>query len=244
VNKATLKFVSVNSVFVDTAYQRPLNQKRIERLRKAFTRGASKAISLSRRKDGSLYVYDGQHTLALHKAMGEAEIPACIVDGTQALEAKWFLLMNGAGVSKASQREAFGAGLVAGDDVSLDVKALLDMHGVTVASGGASKGRTSAIGSLKIWYKADGKRLARVMLLIDRCWAQEDAAWTQIVMRGVWDLASTPEALDELEVGIKKHKVTPRRVLDTASGMQLATGVPGGGSGYAKNALMVLARIK
>lgn len=237
-----LKFVDINAIFVDPAYQRPLDEKRIERLRKAYTRGAAKAISLSRRACGSLYVYDGQHTLALCKAIGEKQIPAVIVPGNQAMEAKWFLLMNGAGVSKATAREAFMAGVVAKDDVALGVYALLKLHGVKVAKGGASQGTTSAIGSLKIWYRQDAARLIRVMELIDRCWKGEEAAWTQIVLRGVWDLAAQP--FGELEAGIKKHKVTPRRVLDTAAGMQSATGTQGGGSGYAKNALLMLARIQ
>lgn len=243
-NQTSLKFIHPDTVLVDPSYQRQLDEKRIERLRKAFTRGAAKAISVSMRENGQLYVYDGQHTLALCKAMGEKKIPAVIVHGNQSMEAKWFLLMNGAGVSKATSREAFMAGVVAQDDVALGVYELLKLHGVSVAKGGASKGTTSAIGSLKTWYKNDSDRLKRAMELIDRCWKHEDAAWTQIVMRGVWDVAGSTEVLDDLEAGIKKHKVTPRRVLDTAAGMQLATGTPGGGSGYAKNALLMLARIQ
>lgn len=241
---AKLRFVDPNQVIVDHTYQRQLDIKRIDRLRKAFTRGAAKAISLSMRDDGKLYVYDGQHTLELYKSMGEKAIPAVIVSGNQSLEAKWFLLMNGAGVSKATAREAFMAGVVAKDESTLGVYALLKLHGVNLSKGGSAKNTTSAIGSLKIWYKKDPARLIRVMEFIDKCWKNEEAAWTQIVIRGVWDLAILPEFLDELVVAIKKHKVTPRRILDTASGMQLATGVPGGGSGYAKNAILALSKIQ
>lgn len=238
-----IALLPVDSVRVDETYQRELDEKRVERLRKAYQRGACKAISVSRRADGSLYVYDGQHTLALCRALGVRTVPAVIVDGDRQKEARWFLLMNGSGVSKATARESHKAALEAGDPVAVGVQELLRMHGLVLAKGGARKGTTSASGTLRTWAKADIGRLMRAMGMISRLWADEDHAWTQIVLRAAWDVADDADLLARVEAGLAKRKVTPRRLLDTAAGMQSATGLPGGGSGYAKRAILQLAKV-
>ena len=240
---AKVGLLNVDDVLIDESYQRKLDSKRVERLRRAYQRGACKAISVSRRSDGSLYVYDGQHTLALCRALGIKDVPAVVVNGTRQQEARWFLLMNGSGVSKATARESHKAAIEAGDPASTAVQELLRMYGVAVSSGGARKGETSAIGTLKTWAKSDVPRLSRAMGMISRIWANEDHAWTQIVLRAAWDVSSDADFLLKVEAGLKKRKVTPRRLLDTAAGMQASTGVPGGGSGYAKRAILQLAKV-
>jgi hypothetical protein len=215
--------------------------KRIDRLKRAYNRGACKAISLSRRIDGTLWVYDGQHTLALAISSGERVVPAVIVNGDQQKEARWFLLMNGAGVSKATVRERHSASLTAGDDVAKGVDEMLGQFGV-VPSKNLTAGCTTAIGSITGWYKSDQARLRRVFDFIKGLWATEEGAWSQVVMRGVWDIALDPKELEQVYLGARKHKVTPRRVLDSAAAMQGATGVPGGGSGVSAIALRKLSR--
>lgn len=241
-SRTELKFVSVNTINIDHSYQRTLDVKRIDRLKRAYNRGACKAVSLSRRDDGSLWVYDGQHTLALAIASGEDAVPAVIVSGDQQKEAKWFLLMNGSGVSKANVRDRHRASVAMGDDIAAGVESLLSRHGVCIAKGGTKAGATTAIGSIQGWYRDDPVRIERVFSAIKSMWEKEDGAWTQIVMRGMWDVASDADHLEQVRLGLIRHKVTPRRVLDTAAGMQAATGVPGGGSGYAATAIRQLSK--
>lgn len=176
--------------------------------------------------------------------MGLKEVAAVIVDGDQEKEARWFLLMNGSGVAKARAREVHVAAIVAGDSIAQEVQELMDTYGILLAKGGSRAGTISAIGTMRTWVKADKQRLVRAMDVIDRLWCSEDHAWTQVVMRGAWDVAADPELLAQVETGLAKHKVTPRRILDTAQGMQEATGTPGGGSGYAKAAYLKLAKVK
>ena len=243
-SRAELKYVRVDAIHIDEKYQRKLDLKRIDRLKRAYNRGACKAISLSRRSDGTLWVYDGQHTLALAIAAGETEVAAVIVDGDQQKEARWFLLMNGSGVTKATVRDRHRASVAMGDEVASGVDDLLDRYSVSIAKGGARAGATSAIGSINGWFRDSPERLERVFSVISSIWPTEDGAWTQVVMRGMWDVAADPEQLDQVRMGLQKHKVTPRRVLDTAAGMQAATGVPGGGSGYSAMAIRQLSKTR
>lgn len=234
-----MKMVQLSAINVDVEYQRQADARRIAKAAKAFQSGAVKAISLSRRPDGSLWCYDGQHTIEIMRACGATHVPAVIVNGTQEQEAHWFSLMNGAGVSKATQRDVHKAGVIAGDECSVYVDTLLRKYGVKCAKGGAKAGTTSAIGSLRIWAKQDKTRLDLVLGAVSKLWENEDHAWTQIVLRGMWDCAADG-VLDLVISGSRRHKVTPRRILDLASGLQSATGVDGGGSGYAKRAILQL----
>ena len=238
-----IALVNVSHIKTDPAYQRDLDQKRVEKLKKAFENGACKAVSLSRRVNGSLYVYDGQHTLELYRLMGIDCVPAVIVSGDQKKEARWFVLMNGAGTTKATARQSHRAAVVADDAIASTVQGLLDKYRITIAAGGGRIRATSAIGSMRIWAKADADRLDRAMGFIHRQWANEEGAWSQIVLRAVWDVASVESFLLAIEKGARKNKVTPRRLLDTAAGMQASTGTNGGGSGYAKLALLQLCRV-
>lgn len=237
-----IAMVKIDLLLIDT-YQRPLNTERVERNRKMFDIGAVKAISVSRRADGSLYVYDGHHTLELYRAMGYTEVPAIICKGDYEQEAKWFMLINGAGTSKANSRENYRAALAAKDKNALEVNELLKSYSIEVATGGALKGTTSAINSILKWHLADRARLVRAMDVIDRLWSEEDSAWTQVVMRGMWELSISEELIEVVERCLRKYKVTPRRILDTAQGMQSSTGTTGGGSAYVKKAILKLAKV-
>lgn len=234
--------IDINKINIDTEYQRTLDEKRVAKVSAAFSEGAIKAISLSRRSDGTLWAYDGQHSLEIMRSMGFTKVPAVIVHGSQKQEAEWFSLMNGTGVRKATQRDSQKAGVVAENIDAIRLQNLLDSFGILMAKGGARSGMTSAIGSIKGWIKVDEPRLRRAMDMIDRIWCREDHAWTQIVIRGAWDVAGTAK-LSAVEAGLVKHKVTPRRVLDVAGAMQAATGTGGGGSGYSKKAFFSLAKV-
>lgn len=239
-----LRFIDIADVLVDFRYQRAIDAKRILKIEKAFQRGAIKAISVARRPDGSQYVYDGHHTLNVCRNLGHDKIAAVIVESESwRQEAGWFLLMNGAGVSKANSREKHAAAMAAEDETALDAQKILDSYSVTISKGAAKKGLTSAINSIKAWARQDRARLIAAMDVIDRLWCNEDYAWAHTVIRGMFDVAGTP-MLEDVEKGLGKYKITPRRVLDTAGGMQSATGVPGGGSGYSKKAIFKLAKVK
>lgn len=235
--------VNVDRIHVDTRYQRSIDIGRLKKLGKAFDQGASKAVSLSRRADGSLWIYDGNHTLELYKAQGIKYIPAVIVPGTPEKEASWFVLMNGSGPVKANPGQKQHAAYFAGEKVAIEAQHILDEFGILIAKGGTGVGQTRSIDFIKTCLKTDKPRLLLAMSMIDRLWCNEREAWTRTIMRGAWELAGLG-LIDRVEAGMSKNKVTPRRVLDVAQGMQLSTGEPGGGMGFVKKAMMALAQVQ
>lgn len=237
-----LKLVDVQQIHVDTSYQREIDLKRVKKLTTAFDRGACKAVSLSRRIDGTLWVYDGQHTVEIFKAQGLLKVPAVIVEGTAKQEAEWFNLINGSGPRKATPSEKQKAGFFSGDSLAVEAQDILDAYGILMATGGTHAGMTRSIDFIKTCIKSDKPRLVLAMDMIDRLWVNQREAWSRTIMRGAYEVAGMG-CIDRLEAGLSKNKITPRRVLDVAQGMQLATGEPGGGMGFVKKAMLALAQV-
>ncbi len=240
--KTELRMVDVSMINVDHDYQRPLNPVRLRKLKNAFNQGASKAISVSRRDDGSLWVYDGQNTLELFKEMGIMRIPCVIVSGDSIQEAKWFLLMNGEGSVKANPEQKQKAAFFAGDDLAVKAKHLLDLYEIEIAKGGTGAHKTRSIDYIKVCLKSDEPRLIRAMDMIDELWRDENEAWSRAIMRGMYEIAGLDNS-DKVQQALAKRKITPRRVMDVARGMQETTGEPGSGMGFMKRAILSLAQM-
>lgn len=225
-------------------YQRELKKARVGKLAKEFDPGAIKALSLARRSDGSLWCYDGMHTLALARVLGIEEIPAVGLKNTVDLaqEAKLFLKING-GSEKVKQQDKQAAGIVAKDKIAIAAQALLDEYGITVSTNGIQAGKTNAIGAIRRYVAKDRDALVLAMSAIDALWSVEAEAWSGLVIRGMFEMAreaKTLEKMREIRAKLRAKKVTPRRILDVASAMQIATGAGGGGAAYAKKAIKQL----
>jgi hypothetical protein len=241
--KSKLKSVEINKIHVCTEYQRKTDMVRVKRMFKnGFEEGAAKALSLSLRPDGTMWLYDGLHTLELYRMAGFTSAPCKIIEGDSAKEAFLFDLMNGPGAVKASPcqrqkaQEHFGLG------IAIEARDLLDGYGILIAGGGAKKGTTRAVNTIKQYLKSEKDRLIIAMDMIDQLWCNDDNAWTHLVIRGAWEVAGDG-LTSAVQAGLLKQKVTPRRVLDVAAGMQSATGTAGGGAAYVKKAMLQLAKV-
>lgn len=241
---AHVEEIELAAIQVD-AYQRPLDAKRANQYVSEFNEALVGVPLLARRADGTLYVYDGQHRLWVLIQLGYTHFWCSVVDSPSAeAEAAWFAALNGTGGTKRVKKtELFNAHLMAKDPVALDVLKLLGDYGLTVSKGGTHVGKTNSVSALMKYVKSDKERLVRAMDAIDRLWSQEEKAWTQIILRGMWEVAGNPELLDHVETGLSKGKISPQRALDMAAGMQESTGTSGGGSAFIKSAILKLAKV-
>jgi len=235
--------IDINKIKVDDRYQRLINRPRLKKMFATFQPACSKAISVSRRTDGSLHAYDGMHTIELCKMAGHKTVFCVVVDGDSESEARWFSLMNGPGALKARPWEQHRAKLHYRDKAALDAQEILDMYGITTAKGGRRIGETSAIATITDYLQKDKSRLISAMDLIDRLWEKNVDAWTHVMVRGFWEIAGTG-LIDSVEQRLSKYKVTPELILATAAGMQVGSGGPGSGCAYIKKAILKHARLK
>lgn len=236
--------VNVFTLQFDYSYQRGLDEKRVNIISQAFCEGAMKAISVSIRSDGSMYVYDGMHTVKAAMKAGIHSLPAVIVIGDQKKEAGWFLKINGSSTKRVKQADVQKAGIVADDDLSKATQNILDKYSLSITKSKLKVGHTNAIGAIKRYYQTFPAALEKAMNAIQALWAEDSIAWSGVVLRGMFDIAKTTDSLDSVITQCRKKQITPRRIADYASALQLAAGANGGGSAHAKNAILKLCGIK
>lgn len=239
-----IQMVKISELNTDPSYQRDLDMARVSRLVKAFCAGAMKAISVSKRKCGRLYVYDGQHTVAAARELGIDSVPAVVVLGDQISEAQWFLAINDGGSKRVSQRQVQKAGVVADDELSKMAQDVLDSYSLTISTGGLRAGHTNAIAAIKRYLRTSPPHLRSAMDAIYSLWHEDPCAWSAVLLRGMFETARVDGQMVAVISACRRKKISPRRIMDVASAMQAATGSPGGGSGHAHRAILQLCGIK
>lgn len=236
-----MALVDIGNIHIDPAYQRDMDEKRVKKLAAKFKQGAAKAVSLSRRPNGSLWCYDGQHTIEIYRVAGFTHVPAVIVNGDMKKEADWFEELNQS-VKRVSARDRQRAGVVADKPSALAVQDLLDRFGIQISKGGLRSGMTNSVGAIGRYVSSDPARIAQAMRAIDEMWRDETEAWSGVVLRGMFE-ACGKVAPKELIKACKTRRVTPRRILDWCSARQTSAGSSGGGACYACEAILTLAGI-
>lgn len=236
-----MRLIPIDSIHIDPAYQRDLDDKRVRKIAIKFQQGAAKAVSLSRRPNGALWCYDGHHTIEIYRAAGFTHVPAVIVSGSMKQEADWFDELNQS-VKRVSARDRQRAGVVADKPTALAVQGLLDEFGIQVSKGGLRAGMTNSVGAIGRYVSADPVRLVLAMRAIDVMWKNETEAWSGVVLRGMFE-ACGKVGQGDLVKACKAKRVTPRRILDWCSARQTAAGSGGGGAAYACEAILTLAGI-
>ena len=233
-----LDFVPIEKISFDRAYQRPLDLSRVKAIANKLKSGASKAVSLSLRPDGSLFCYDGQHTVCAYEMAKVKTVPAVIVEGCQKDEAMWFLEIQKS-AKRVFIKDAQRAGIVSGDETAIVAQSFLTKYGLEISSGGTVAHKTGAIGAIRRFAKSDPEVLTKAMDAIKSLWDDYCEAWCAVIIRGMFEVAKDGR-INDVCATAKRKKVTPRRILDVAAAMQSSNGKDGSGASYAKRAIIDL----
>lgn len=70
--------ISIDKIVVDGRYQRPVEEKRVARIVDNFDPRQIGALELSKRKNGTYGIIDGQHRLLALKAVGRKKVQALV----------------------------------------------------------------------------------------------------------------------------------------------------------------------
>lgn len=149
------KQVPIGSLIVDDRYQRPLDDRRVKRMAENFQDVLFGTLEVSER-NGKLAVFDGQHRLAVARALGRDKVP-CLVHAklTPEQEAEAFVRLQRErrGIHRV---ERFKARLFSGDTDAQAINAIVEGNGYTIRKAGNHAGEESAIsavGSLERVYR-------------------------------------------------------------------------------------------
>jgi hypothetical protein len=209
--------LSVHSVSVDRRYQRGENRQKAMEIAREWNWNAVKAISVARRPDGSLFGYDGQHTLVAAKLRGDIQEVPCLVREieTVADEAKAFLATNSK-QTKPTKAEMHHAGAAGADPLANMIQGVLDEFNIELTKSTYGPRKTTAIGS---FYGVVGpkptkdarERLLKLLTRLLETWPNDEMVLSGRFVEGMsrflsaveqQDIALVPKAL----VKLSKHE--------------------------------------
>lgn len=125
-----MELVNISDLRVDERYQRDIKDSWLKQLTRDFDQMLLGVITVSRRKDGSLYVVDGNHRRLAAKENGMDYIVADVREGLSLeKEAELFYKLN-TGQRKTNYNENLRALIAGENDEALRYKQCLDQSGV------------------------------------------------------------------------------------------------------------------
>lgn len=128
--------VNIDKIVTDGRYQRPVEEKRVERIVREFDAKQLGTVELSKRKDGSYAIIDGQHRLAALKALGRKQVPAIVHEDLDAKgEGELFVAIN-MGRKQLRPAERFFAQVFAGDEQAVAISRAVTKAGFKIAKFG------------------------------------------------------------------------------------------------------------
>ncbi|WP_395175794.1 DUF6551 family protein [Roseibium alexandrii] len=158
-DKPDLRWVPIDLIDSDKAYQRDVVQHRVSQILREFSWEKFGALILAEQPSGRFHVYDGQHrhlAAKLHPSIDE--VPAVVSTlAHTAEEAAAFLGVNTSRTAVGPVQK-YWAGVMAGDADSLRVRSVLEKAGCAVAGepGETGHNRTNAVSAVARAIKTYG----------------------------------------------------------------------------------------
>ena len=186
-----VKEINSKFIIVDRTYQHELDQARVTKLLKQFDPVIANLPKVSFRF-GKYYVFDGQHTIALLKAVNNHEdlpILCKVYEGmTSADEAHYFLMQNG--LSKLPTiSEKFHAAYNYGDEDITAIVKIAEAHGFSVNIDGATHSSPCLIRALKavltVYQKFGATVYEKMLSIIKEAWDGDNDSTRKEIITGL-----------------------------------------------------------
>lgn len=209
-------FMELNTreLVIDPAYQRPLDNTKIQNIINKFNPELVNIIKVSRR-DGRYYVFDGQHTRAalIQKNGGNHRNVMCkVYEGlTQLDEMELFIAQNGAS-SPVSTADKFRARYNFGDEEITDMVRCCELAGVTCDFGKVrAHNKVVCYSTLNKYYKMLDRNLFIDMLAIIRStWGGDKDSFSGEIVSGVGEFLHVyGDKIDRKRLVKKLSEVSP-----------------------------------
>lgn len=214
-------------------YQRDVDLKRVARLAENFVPSALGAITVSRRKDGTLWVIDGSHRTALALQVGLPKLDAIIYDNlSEVEEAALFLELNDA--KAVDQIDKYKAAVIADFPKFVAIDHLIRSYGWVVQKS-KKRGEISAVSALEFVY--DGARevheeegwalLDQTIRVITEAWGLNPDGTKMVPVRALGKvLGRYAGQVDEQRFVRQLQGIAPHALYGQARGAQQSVGIP------------------
>ena len=188
-------WIPVDKLKVDIRVQRELQDTHVDKLQKKFDPAAFGRISVSPREDGYYYVQDGQHRVALAKAIGLTEVP-CIVHSLESLrdEGRAFIKIN-ENSAKITGVDKYRIGVASEVVEYLRIKECVDYAGLRIGTGINCINCVSAIyrsinsATLLSSIEANMRSMKKTLYILNKCYGVEGI--NHLTVQGMFLFAKT-----------------------------------------------------
>ena len=188
-------WIPVDKLKVDIRVQRELQDTHVDKLQKKFDPAAFGRISVSPREDGYYYVQDGQHRVALAKAVGLTEVP-CIVQSLESLrdEGRAFIKIN-ENSAKITGVYKYRIGVASEVVEYLRIKECVDYAGLRIGTGVNAINCVSCIyrainqATLLSSIEANMRSMKKTLYILNKCYGVEGI--NHLTVQGLFLFAKT-----------------------------------------------------
>ena len=188
-------WIPIDKLKVDIRVQRELQETHVDKLHKKFDPAAFGRISVSPREDGYYYVQDGQHRVALAKAVGLTEVP-CIVHSLESLrdEGRAFIKIN-ENSAKITGVDKYRIGVASEVVEYLRIKECVDYAGLRIGTGINAINCVSCIyrainqATLLSSIEANMRSMKKTLYILNKCYGIDGI--NHLTVQGMFLFAKT-----------------------------------------------------
>lgn len=217
-NKFEYKVINSKYIVSNPKYQRPINQARINKMIAEFDKNLVNPPKLSSR-EGKYFVFDGQHTIALLKAMNDNQdlpILCKVYEGmTEQDEAVYFEKQFGI-FRKPSSNDLFKSKFNRGEQDVADIVWLLESHGFHASYNyTVGDNRVVALQTVYNGYVNCGRHVFEDVLIVLRgAWDGQSSSLRQEIFGGLLLFCKNYRGKYDRQYLIKKlKKVDPEKLI-------------------------------
>lgn len=169
-----IKHYDVDQCYVNEEYQRDLNMNRVADMVEDFKESLLNPLKVFEMEDGTVEVFDGQHTLELHKQLGRKKVPGIPYNGVLSEvenRAMQFVAANTC-QKRLTPLQIFKAELRAGDHRAVTLDKIARSNGYRIGSGSIG-----AVGHVqRIYRRSDAEGVDTVLGFVRSTWGDADQA--------------------------------------------------------------------
>lgn len=219
------KWIPVRQLNVDDLYQRRVADARIKNIVKHWNPDLVNPPKVSLRSDGSMFIFDGQHTAIAYKIHegDDSQILCKVYRGlTRQEEAELFLLQEGPDKRPISVNDRLRAMYNFNDEQVRSMVKAAELAGVRVDFGTAQAiNRVTAISTLfKVYKRLTREQYIDMLIVLREAWSGNPEGFSRELLVGMADFFKAYYGQFKLKDLIKSlSRVTPIQIIREGKGM-------------------------